>query len=228
MMKTMTEAIENDLKNLIGQKNYPCVAAVQALYKKELLYDVYEDFGSTKASFSLAQNLIRFKEKQLQTQTPYLTYFAVFPMDQATSEEDFENKLWAELSGMWKHPEIAGQWDPSFSDNPEDKNFCFSLDGSAFFVVGLHPLSSRESRRLPYCALVFNLYSQFTALMEKGTYHSMVEANRQRDLKFQGSVNPMAEAHNDNWEAIQFSGRNNSSDWKCPFFKSLFGMLRTS
>lgn len=213
--------IVSDISELISQKHYPCIAAVQALHRDELMFDVYEDFGSGKSSRSLAQKLIAFKNEQIAKQVPYLTYMAIFPKSISANEDEFEQDLWRELSAMWAHPDIAGSWDPQFSDDPSEKNFCFSLDGTAFFVVGLHPESSRLSRRLPYNALIFNLYSQFTALMEKGTYASMVQLNRQRDLRFQGSVNPMAEAHNEDWEAIQFSGKANSNEWRCPFTKGL-------
>lgn len=217
--------IESDIHGLIGKKNYPCVAAIQALHRKELLFDTYENFGTGQSAMKLAERLIAFKKEQLTKDIPYLTYMAIFPQDSSLDEAEFEKNLWNELSAMWEFPDLVGGWDPKFSDNPEDKNFCFSLDGSAFFVVGLHPNSSRLSRRLPYNALVFNLYSQFSALMEKGTYEPMVQMNRQRDLKFQGSVNPMAEMYNEDWEAIQYSGRENSAEWRCPFSKGLgFGL----
>ena len=45
----------------------------------------------------------------------------------------------------------------------------------------------------------------------------MVKTIRKRELEFQGSVNPMVEKHSETWEAIQFSGNNNSDNWKCPF-----------
>ncbi|WP_291515539.1 guanitoxin biosynthesis heme-dependent pre-guanitoxin N-hydroxylase GntA [Bdellovibrio sp. ArHS] len=218
--------VESDIHTLISQKNYPCIAAVQALFKKELICDIYTEFGSGLSARSLAKNLIEFKERQRSQKIQNLTYFAAFPEDIVTNEEDFEDKLWRELSAMWDHSDIVGGWDPAFSDDPADKNFCFSLDGSAYFVVGLHSQSSRLSRRLPYPALVFNLYSQFHELQEQGLYQSMIQINRQRDERFQGSVNPMAAQHNDVWEAIQFSGRNNPSDWQCPFTKGLLGLAK--
>ncbi|ASD63499.1 guanitoxin biosynthesis heme-dependent pre-guanitoxin N-hydroxylase GntA [Bdellovibrio bacteriovorus] len=221
-----THQIEADLKSLINQRHYPCVAAIQALHHRDYTFDVYEDFGTGDSRHRLALNLIRFKHEQRQSQVPYLSYFAIYPNDRANTEEEFERKMWRELSALWEDETIAGSWDPQFSDNPEEQNFCFSLDGSAYFVVGLHPAASRISRRLPYNVLVFNLYSQFTELMKKGTYDAMVKVNRDRDRRFQGSVNPMAETYNESWESIQFSGRNNPPDWKCPFTKGL-GILRS-
>ena len=214
-----------DLKKLISTRNYPCVAAIQASHKEEIWGDVYEDFGSGRAAPALLRDLLQFKKMQQENNIAYLTYVAYYPQDIAESEEDFERGLWAELSALWNDPEVAGGWDPQFSDDPEDRSFCFSLGGSAFFVVGLHARSSRLSRRLPYNALAFNLYGQFRSLMEKGSYDDMVKINRGRDLKYQGDVNPMASAYQDSWEAIQFSGRKNSDSWQCPFTKGLQGLL---
>ena len=44
--------------------------------------------------------------------------------------------------------------------------------------------------------------------------------NRKRDLAFQGSVNPMVEKYAEKWESVQFSGKNNPPEWKCPFHLS--------
>lgn len=214
------EKIENDLRALVNQKNYPCVAAVKAFHDGDFIFDIYSRFGSGESAQRLAQSLLSFKEKQKKPGAEYLTYIAVFPEDQSPDEHAFEQQLFQELSAIWNYPEIAGQWDEKFSENPEDKNFCFSLDGSAFFVVGMHPQSSRLARRLPYNALVFNLYSQFQGLREKGVFDSMVKSIRHRDMQFQGSVNPMVELYDNKWEAIQYSGKMNSADWKCPFRKS--------
>ncbi|XGC79555.1 guanitoxin biosynthesis heme-dependent pre-guanitoxin N-hydroxylase GntA [Bdellovibrio bacteriovorus] len=211
------QKIENDLRELVNQKNYPCVAAVKAFHDGDFIFDTYSGFGSGESAQRLGQNLLSFKKKQSQPGQEYLTYIAVFPNDQSPDEHTFEQQLFNELSAIWNYPEIAGKWDDKFSANPEDKNFCFSLDGSAFFVVGMHPKSSRLARQLPYNTLIFNLYSQFQGLREKGIFDSMVKSIRHRDVQFQGSVNPMVELYDNKWEAIQYSGKMNPPDWKCPF-----------
>ena len=45
----------------------------------------------------------------------------------------------------------------------------------------------------------------------------MIETIRRREIEFQGDVNPMVLQHNDIWESIQFSGKKNDDNWKCPF-----------
>ncbi len=211
-----------EMETLILQKNYPCVAAIQSFQKQEFGFGVYPDFGSAYSSLKLGQDLLDFKKEQQISHSPYLSFWALFPdsfsdRGKTLTEEQFELGLWEELSGLSSRPEFAAPWDPRFSSDPKDANFCFSFAGHAFFVVGLHPESSRASRRFPYPTLIFNLYEQFVDLMDAGKYQPMVEINRNRDLKFQGSINPMVEKYAESWEAIQFSGRNNSAQWKCPF-----------
>lgn len=209
------------LTEFISQKNYPCVAAVQALHRDEIMFDAYTGFGSGSSSEALLKNLLKFKSRQTQGSEDFLTYVAIFEDEGFLNEEQFENKLWRELSALWDYSHLAGLWDEKFSDDPMDTSFCFSLDGAAFFVVGMHPRSSRHSRRYPCIAVAFNLYSQFESLMARGKYDGMVKLNRQRDIKFQGSINPMVEKYHDIYEPIQFSGRHNDENWKCPFTRGL-------
>jgi FPC/CPF motif-containing protein YcgG len=217
----MKDVIESSLEKLIQQKNYPCIAAVQSLLKKEYRMEVYQDFGEGVASIRLARDLLAFREEYETSNLPYLSFFAVFDDMREFSEEDFEKRLWQELSYLTSVEGLSQKWDPEFSENPEDKNFCFSLDGTAFFVVGMHPNSSRKGRQFPHPTLVFNVYKQFRELQRTGKYEAMVQLNRKRDQAFQGDANPMAVAHGDTWESIQFSGRNNSEEWKCPFHRGL-------
>jgi Uncharacterized conserved protein len=212
---------ETELTSLIQSPNYPCIAALKTLSTSQYRMGVYGELGSGKFSRRLAEDLIAFKEAQKDTGSLELSLFAVFPDLTDFTEEEFEDRLWQELSYLTGHAGIDTTWDPRFSDNPEDENFCFSLAGSAYFVVGLHKNSSRLSRRLTHPTLVFNVYEQFRELDRRGRYQAMIAANRKRDLQFQGSVNPMSEKYNDVWESIQFSGRNNSAEWRCPFSKGL-------
>ena len=125
--------------------------------------------------------------------------------------------MWNELSHLSSIETKNNDWPiPELSD-PNNPGFCLSIDGKPFFVVGVHPNSSRDSRKFFRPALVFNVFDQFQTLQEDGLYEPMKITNRKRDLQFQGSVNPMVEDHGDHWESIQFSGKKNPNTWKCPF-----------
>lgn len=210
---------EQDISSLVFGDNYPCIAALKTLSTRQYEVGVYGTLGEGVHSQRLASALLAYRDKQKQTDSLELAYFAVFPELIQMDEEDFEQRLWQELFYLTEVPSIDHTWDPAFSNNPNDKNFCFSLGGTAFFVVGLHLNSSRLSRRIRYPTLVFNVYEQFKTLAGRNRYHPMIQANRKRDLMFQGNVNPMSEKYNDVWESIQFSGRDNKENWICPFHK---------
>ena len=123
---------------------------------------------------------------------------------------------------MWKtlqklHELDDCEWDENVSNDPENPHFSFSLGGKAFYIIGLHPASSRLARRAPYTTLVFNLHSQFDKLREMGSYHSVRDTIRKNDEKLQGEINPMLRDFGSSSETKQYSGRKVEDNWKCPF-----------
>jgi FPC/CPF motif-containing protein YcgG len=212
------------LGELLSQPNYPCVAAVHAFKTGEVRTGEYADFGDGSSGPHLRTDLAGFIREFLRTRSPYLTYCAVYDGPQEFTEAQFENRLWNELSHLTSFELKEVDWGAQPSD-PKKKDFTFSLFGEALFVVGLHPNASRKARRFFKPMLVFNLMKQFELLKAKGAYFPMVDAIRKRDRAFAGAANPMAEAHGETWEAIQFSGKENKTDWKCPFRFALNAFL---
>lgn len=213
------EDINNEIRSFILQKNYPCVAAIQSVVRNDYVRGTYGQFGTGTHWHRLRTDLLKFLELQRATQSRYMSFWAVFnaPVQTPDNELHFEKKFWKELSLLSSEEERAGDWGEINSSDPNDPAFCLSLAGVKLFVVGLHPESSRFARRFSRPAMVFNAFSQFEVFEEEGTYAAMVNIIRQNDLRFQGSINPMVLAHGDDWEAIQYSGRENPESWKCPF-----------
>ena len=211
-------AVREAINGLLTRKDYPCVAAMSAARNSEHRVGIYSAFGSGASSRALGRDLALFKAEQAASKSPYLSFWAVFDDAAPLTENEFETLMWKELSLLSASTPAASRWDPMFSSDPSDPKFCFSFEGDAFFLVGMYPRSSRLSRRFPFPAVVFNLYAQFEAL--GAAYEPMVELIRRRDRRFQGSVNPTVERWADKWESIQFSGRDNPPDWKCPFRRS--------
>lgn len=226
MEKTFESEVHAEMKKLITQKDYPCVAALQSYYHNDFRIKTYKGLGQHSQRPTLREDLLDYLKTYNENRSEYFTFWAVFEDQDLMDEEEFEKRLWRELSALTSEETRDADADPRFSTNPEDKNFCFSLGGKAFFVVGLHKQSSRTSRQFPWPTLIFNVFEQFDQLAQQGKYHPMIKLNRQRDIRYQGSANPMALEHNDDWESIQFSGRNNSKQWKCPF--SYFSKLLSS
>ena len=210
-------SVDRDIEALVKQKFYPCVAAVQSVAKKDYVVQSARGFGTGTDRQAIRGAICKYLQEWKKTRSTTYTLWITFPEDQVTTEEEFEKLMWSEISNMTSIEESKKEWAEGWSKNPTDPNFTLCIHGQAFFVVGLHPLSSRPARRFPYPAIVMNAFDQFEDLTEQGLYEPMVSKNREREMRFSGSLNPMVETHGDKWESIQFSGRDNSKEWKCPF-----------
>ena len=206
----------DEIARMVTQRNFPCVAAVQSFHRKEYLVGQYGGFGEGLSWRGLRADLENFLAQQKSTNSIYLTFWAVYPDAPDYGIDEFEQRLWRELSSLTSQELKSSDWQSTQSD-PAQPSFSFELFGEAFFVVGLFANSPRLARRFKYPALVFNVFRQFAQLQRDGTYQAMVDTNRRRDSIFQGDANPMVVAHGEKWESIQFSGRQNSSEWQCPF-----------
>ena len=212
----LTTAFEMEFKTLVSQKDYPCVAALRSYHKDDYQVGFYGNFGTCGEWRNLRNDLLFFLQEQKKTKSIYLSFFAVFK-ESTLNEDEFEQAMWKELSYLTSEEDRQTDWAEGAMKDPLNPGFRFSLGGSEFFVVGLHPQSSRKARQFSRPILIFNIFDQFEQLKKLGQYDSMVALNRARDLRFQGSVNPMVETYGEDWESIQFSGKANPKTWKCPF-----------
>lgn len=215
-MKT-TKAMhpEEELKQFIVAKNHPCIMAQTVFKMREVTVKEYDDFGSLATAKKIVSDLATYLNGYDFSAPSFETFIAVFPAQQIDNEDEFEQKLWRQLASI--HEVDPKPWDPSVSSDPNDKDFSFSILGHAFYIVGLHPQSSRKARQAPYPTLVFNLHHQFEKLREMGTYNRVRNRIRARDKKLQGSINPALADFGKASEARQYSGRDVDANWKCPF-----------
>lgn len=209
------EQIKAEHAEFILENEHPCIMAKTIFAMDQFTLKTYEDFGSMEASARVLKDLKEYIEAYDFESNDFKTFLAVFPNSPEYSEISFEELLWKQLSNI--HKLDNEQWDPAVSDDPKDENFSFSIAGKAFYVVGLHPNSSRKARQSPYTTLTFNLHWQFEKLREMGTYQKVRDRIRDRDVALQGSINPMLEDFGNNSEAKQYSGRKVDKEWKCPF-----------
>lgn len=209
------EQIKAEYAEFILENEHPCIMAKTIFAMDQFILKTYEDFGSMEASARLLKDLKEYIEAYDFESNDFKTFLAVFPNSPEYSEISFEELLWKQLGNI--HKLDSEQWDPAVSDDPKDENFSFSIAGKAFYVVGLHPNSSRKARQSPYTTLTFNLHWQFEKLREMGTYQKVRDRIRDRDVALQGSINPMLEDFGNNSEAKQYSGRKVDKEWKCPF-----------
>jgi len=208
--------VNEAIKEKIGDIDYPCVGAKASLNSNEYRLGIYGELGEHTTTQNLGADLRKYIQETEESQSDYLTLIAVFT-DEGHSEIGFEKKLWSQIQMLHDSEKGKRKWDPHVSNDPEDPNFSFSYDGTAFFIVGLHPNASRKARRFPFTALAFNLHRQFVKLRDNDQFERMRDIIRTRDLAYDGSMNPMLEDFGKASEAAQYSGRKTEKNWKCPF-----------
>ncbi len=219
------QEIFQHINEKIADPLYPCVGAKAAFNSNQYRLGIYGAMGASKTTQQLGEDLKRYILEAKPVDSDYLSFIAVFT-DEIDSEMDFENKLWLQLQSLYDIEKHEHSWAPGVSHNPEDNDFSFSFFETAFFIVGLHPRSSRTARRFKYPALAFNLHRQFEKLRENDQYENMKEVIRKRDFAYDGSTNPMLKDFGKGSEAPQYSGREVEKNWKCPFHAGLIPQIQ--
>lgn len=210
-------SIEEDYKNFILNEEHPCIMA-KSIFKMEKYHlNVYDDMFDKKIHHKILTDLKNYIDQYDFNENQFESFIAVFPNNKFANESDFEDALWNTLQSL--HEVDDRNWDSTVSDDGESPEFSFSLGGKAFYIIGLHPESSRMARQAPYTTLVFNLHHQFEKLREMGTYHAVRDTIRKNDATLQGHINPVLEDYGEDTEAKQYSGRKVEENWKCPFHK---------
>ncbi len=208
-------SVNKNFRDFILTNDHPCVMAQTVFSMDKAEIKTYTDFGSKKTGIKLLEDIKIYLKNYDFNSNDFYTFLAVFPEEAELSELEFERLLWKQLKNI--HQADGAPWDDSVSKDPESKDFSFSIAESAFYVVGMHPNSSRKARQAPYPTLTFNLHWQFEKLREMGAYQNVRDKIRERDLALQGSINPMLEDFGQSSEARQYSGRKVGKEWKCPF-----------
>ena len=196
------------------------MAAKASTHTSTYALGVNGELGSLEASLGLAHDLGRFVQDQDGMGSDFTSMIAAFdaPADLAArglDEHDFERLLWQQLRNL--HLLDTAPYSHEVSADPDDARCGFSFAGRGFFVIGLHPQSSRLARRFPALALVFNAHRQFQGLRDTGRFGRMQQTIRTRDLKLQGNLNPNLANHGEAPEARQYSGRAVEPGWLAPF-----------
>ena len=209
--------VANDTEKFVREfilDDHPCVMAQSVIADDNVTirsYGAMENFCPN----SLLTDLKTYIDEVQEDSMKFQTFIAVFEDSFFETETAFETSLWNLLQTL--HAIDTHAWDNTTSSDPESPNFSYSLLGTSFYIVGMHPNSSRWARSSPFPMIVFNLHSQFELLRSSGRYKRVRDLIRKRDKAYQGSINPMLEDFGTNSEARQYSGRAVAADWKCPF-----------
>lgn len=207
-------ALTGSLSAMIAHTDFPCLGARSVFRRDRATIHVYDELASAGATRALLADLRDFATS-VDPDAGFASFIAVFRGPTSRSEGDFEQLLWTQLRLL--HAADDAAWNDEVSDDPADEHFAFSVAGTAFFVVGLHPLASRDARRTATPTLVFNLHEQFETLRASGRFDRMRDLIRERDQHLQGSINPMVRDYGNGSEARQYSGRVVDDTWVPPF-----------
>ena len=200
----------------VRDKGFPCIAAHDAVEKETLKIYAAQHIGCPADDMGILKFLYDFVDQYRGATKGYHSAAILFAEPQHITEDEFEMFLWNRLQAIADLDAKQYSYDERVSPDPSSPQFSFSIKGEAFYIIGLHPANTRMARRLGFPALIFNPHSQFEKLREQNVYHKMQQIVRKRDMEYSGSINPMLSDFGNSSEAMQYSGRHYSPDWKCP------------
>jgi uncharacterized protein len=201
----------------VADRMFPCIAAKAALGNEQISVMVSQHMACPQEDEDILKFLYNFIEGFRASTKLYHSAVVIFNNPVQCEEKVFESLLWTRLQAISDLDSLRFPWDSRVARDPSDKNFSFSIGGEALYVIGMHSNSSRVARRFELPAIVFNPHQQFEKLRSTNKYAVMKETVRKRDIKLSGSMNPMLSDFGETSEALQYSGINYDSKWKCPF-----------
>ncbi len=200
----------------LAKKDFACVAAKAALTKNHIKCLVVEHMACPKDDEAILDFLYLFVDDYRTTTEPFHSVAIIFQEPQIHNEAMFEKFLWQRLQSLSNLDAKNYKYDNRVASDPSSAKFSYSLKEEAFFIIGLHPGSSRPTRQFAYPTIVFNPHAEFEKLREYDRYNKLKAVVRKRDMEYSGSLNPMLDDFGKTSEVYQYSGQKYEADWQCP------------
>jgi FPC/CPF motif-containing protein YcgG len=200
----------------LNHKPFPCIGAKAALAGDHIKCFVADHMACPKDDQAILQFLYDFVDEYRKSDESFYSAAVFFKDPKRLNEEIFDALLWERLQALSDLDAANHGYDKRVNTDPASRQFSFSIKEEAFYIIGLHPASSRRSRQFAYPAFIFNPHAQFEKLKETNKYDFIRNAVRKRDLAYSGSVNPMLEDFGKSSEVRQYSGRAYDALWQCP------------
>ncbi len=210
------ELIIKEYSEYLRKKDFPCVAAKAALSRNHIQCMVVSHMACPADDKTILQYLYGFVDRYRASEESYHSAAVIFKEPVEINEILFDTLLWQRLNSLASLDKQNYTHDLRVDSDPNSPRYSFSLKEEAFFILGLHPGSSRRSRQFKYPALVFNPHAEFEKLRTSHRYTRMKEVVRKRDVEFSGSVNPMLADFGEASEVYQYSGIRYNTEWTCP------------
>ena len=138
------EDLTASLTGMVEHEEFPCLGARSVFRRENATIHVYDELAGETATRALLQDLSAFAQT-VDTAGGFASFVAIFRGPTEIDERAFERLLWTQLHLL--NADDDSEWNDDVSSNPIDEHFAFSVAGTAFFVVGLHPGASRDARR---------------------------------------------------------------------------------
>lgn len=213
------QLVVNEYWKFLSEKGFPCIAAKAALSRNHIRSIVVPHMACPAQDAEVLQFMYNFVDNYRLSGESYHSAAVIFQEPLNADEKLFDQLLWQRLQALSLLDSVNYSHDARVESNPMSPNYSYSLKEEAFFIVGLHPASSRKSRQFKYPALIFNPHAEFEKLRRSNRYQKMKEVVRKRDVEYSGSVNPMLDDFGNTSEVNQYSGMRHDSDWNCPLLK---------
>lgn len=210
------KTIQDEYINFLNQKSFPCIAAKAAVAKNQVRCMVAHHMQCPMEDEAILNFIYQFVDQYRNSKQPYHSAAIIFKQPLNLTEDEFDTLLWERLKAISGLDKKQYKHDPRVAKDPSSPRYSFSVKEEAFFIIGLHPASSRRSRQFKYPTLVFNPHAEFERLRKTNRYTKMKEAVRRRDKEYSGSVNPVLKDFGDQSEVYQYSGVQHDEKWKCP------------
>ncbi|WP_372367929.1 guanitoxin biosynthesis heme-dependent pre-guanitoxin N-hydroxylase GntA [Candidatus Uabimicrobium sp. HlEnr_7] len=211
-----TQQVHNEFRSFILNSNFSCILGKAAIQKKAYRFGFYPDMKSENCLQGIARDLYNFVIERPVFEESFSTFVASFSLPQIKNEGNFEASMWDLLYRLQILDQQFHSYDPAVSSAPQDDNYAYSFAGLAFFIVGLHPKSSRQTRTFHHPTIVFNPHIQFRNLRKTQKFLKYQSIIRERELNLQGNINPNLADFGEESEARQYSGRHVEKNWTCP------------
>ncbi len=200
----------------ISRPNFPCVGAKAALGRDQIKCVVADQMNSTDGPGVILKFLYAFVDQYRAARRAFHSAAVIFRGPKIDDDHAFDQLFWIELQALIELDRKNYGWDKRVDSNPSSPHYSFSIKEEAFFVIGIHPASSRRSRRFDFPAIIFNPHAEFERLRKTNRFDAMKRVVQKRDTAYSGSVNPTLKDFGEASEVFQYSGVHHPADWKCP------------
>ena len=212
-----SQTVIEQYTSFLEKRDFPCIAGKASVATGKVKCMVTGNLICSNDDVDIIGFLYQFVDAYRSSTDFYHSAAIIFTGPEITNEETFDALMWQRLQALAILDAKKYNYDSRVSPDPASAQFSFSIKEEAFYVIGLHPASSRKARRFKYPTLVFNPHEQFEQLRKTEKYNNLKNAIRKRDIVFSGTVNPMLHDFGEASEVYQYSGRKYDDRLEMPF-----------